>query len=408
MASVAKFKPRLNSNTVVTFYPSGGYTIGHSQPPKVDSQYQPLEGIASHKTFYGVTKVSIPSRQPEYVPDPAKLERIALDFEKAGEHDRAKFFGDRYAQTLMNNPDLVPDVDPDLVKDAFPDDLADDPLMGLSDAINCHKGGRKKGQKCRKRGSKGITTYGRRLVTEACYLLEDKYGKHCLSFLTATLPAFANLADLQLICANWSDLVRKFVQELKRILERRGFPSAMVWVTEIQEDRYRDSGVVAPHLHLTMVGKKHRYAKQWAISKGEVRSLWERLLGNLLGRPVTCQAATRVERPRKSLKAEMGKYMSKGGKVIKEIIEAGKGDDLPSSYTGCSNNLRKAFKKSIVKIRGYEGDRFLDRQEEFKQAGLLFYKPIIIYAQNLGRDITVGFVGWIKEKQIINDFLKVA
>jgi hypothetical protein len=404
MENVTQFPIRSRSNLIVKRYPDGSFTTGRSQPAKVDKHYKPLEGISSHQTFYGATKVSIAARQPEYQPDPSKLERIALDYEKAGNQEMADFFSDRYASEILSGRYALENGDR-LIVDGDDLELGDDTFMGLSDATNCHKSTSKNRKKSAKRGSKGITTHGRRLVSNACYLLEDKYGKDCLSFLTATLPAFANLADLQLICANWSDLIRKFVQELKRILERRGFPSTMVWVTEIQEDRYRDSGVVAPHLHLTMVGKKHRYSKQWAISKGEVRALWERLLGNLLDRPVTCQAATRVERPRKSLKAEMGKYMSKGGEVIKEIIDAGKGDDLPSAYCGCSDNLKKAIASRMIVLRGSEAEKFIDNLESMKEAGLLFYKPIIIYAANLGKEITVGFVGWIKEKEVVSQFL---
>jgi len=348
-----------------------------------------------------IKKVSIESRQAEIEIDPAKLELIALAFEKAGDQEKAQYFGDRYAQEVLSGKYEFENGDHLLVDG---DDLTVTPL-GLSDAINCHNGGRKKGQECAKRGSKGISTAQRRLVSNCCYLLEEKYGKDCLGLMTLTLPAFANFADLLLICSNWADLIRKFIQELKRILKRRGFPESMVWTTEIQEDRYRDSGTVAPHLHLIYVGKRHRYDKQWAISKVEVRSLWERILGNLLDRPITCQAATRVERPRKSLKAEMGKYMSKGGKVIRDIIDDGKGDQLPSNYGGATDNLRNAYKKRIVVYRGYEALKFIDNLETMKQAGLLFYKPIIIYAANLGKEITVGFVGWIKEKEIVSQFL---
>lgn len=351
-----------------------------------------------------VKKISIESTQPEYAADPSKLEAIALDYEKAGNIELANYFGQKYAIAIMSRPDLIPSADPDEIRDAFPDDQ-DSPPLGLSDAINCHKGGSKKGKKAARRGSKGISTPQRRLVTNCCYLLEEKYGKGCLGLITLTLPAFANFADLALICSNWADLIRKFIQELKRMLNRRGFPESMVWTSEIQEDRYRATGVVAPHLHLIYVGKRHRYSKAWAVSKQEVRSLWERILGNFLDRPITCQAATRVERPRKSLKAEMGKYMSKGGKVIKQIIEDGKGDQLPTNYGGATDNLRKAYKSRIKVYRGRDAEKFIDNLEEMKQAGLLHYKPIIIFAPNLGKDITVGFVGWIKERQIIEEFL---
>ena len=349
-----------------------------------------------------IQKVSIESRQPDPIEsDPDRLERISLDYEKAGNQEMADFFGDRYAYEVFNSARPLQNVD-HLIVDG--DDLAVAPL-GLSDATNCHNGFGKKDYKPAKRGSKGITTKGRHLVQEAGFLLEQKYGKDNLSFLTVTLPAFYARNELELICLSWSDLIRKFIQELKRILKRRGYPVSMVWVTEIQEDRYRETGDVCPHLHLVMIGKKHRYQKGYAIHFSEVRSLWERILSNFLDRAVTCQAGTRVERPRKSLCAELGKYMSKGGKIIKDIIKDGKADMLPSSYAGCTDNLKRAIAERTTVLRGAEALKFVDNQEDMKLAGLLFYKPIIIYAPNLGRDITVGFVGWIKEKAIVSEFL---
>lgn len=404
MSNVTYLKPRKKSDSVWRrkTLPSGKYSIGRSQPLKNDKHYQPLEGIASHTTFYGSTKVSIPARQPDRLDsDPARLEKISLDFEKAGDQPRAEFFANRYAYELLNPDRSLENVDHLLVDG---DDLAVPPL-GLSYASNCHKQPLKNRKKPAKRGSKGITTKQTDNVKEGCFLLEEEYGKNCLSFLTATLPAFCDRSELKLICLEWSDLIRKFVQALKRMLKERGYPVEMVWTTEIQEDRYRETGDVCPHLHLIMIGKKHRYQKGYAIHFSEVRALWERMLSNLLGRPVTCQAGTRVERPRKSLKAELGKYMSKGGKVVKEIIEDGKGDMLPSNYGGASDSLKAKIKAGTKIETGDEVLKFLDAQEDMKQAGLLFYVPIIIYAPNLGRDITVGFVGWIKDKAIVSEFL---
>lgn len=425
MSNVAQLKPRIKSDLVITTRPSGGFSIGRSQPPKVDKQYKPLEGITSHQDFFGakiqeqdkenpnyyittsgirikpITRISIESRQPEYQPDPATLEKIALDFEKAGNQEMADKFGDRYALELLSGRHFVQNSDR-LVQ--IGDDLAVPPL-GLSDTSNCHKSPPWERKKTSKRGSKGITTKQKHLVVDAGYLLEKKYGKNNLSFLTATLPAFCDRSELDLICLHWSDLIRKFIQELGRLLERRGYPVEMVWTTEIQEDRYLETGDVCPHLHLVMIGKKHRYQKNYAIHFSEVRSLWERMLGNLLDRPVTCKAGTRVERPRKSLCAELGKYMSKGGKIIKQIIQDGKAHLLPSNYGGASKILRQEVKTKTKKLTGNDALKFVDNLEAMKQLGLLFYKPIIIYAPNLGRDITVGFVGWIKDREIVSEFL---
>lgn len=424
MSNVTQLKYRSKSNTIVKMYPDGSFTSGRSQPPKVDKHYQPLEGISSRLDFCGakvkgvdpenpnryiteagisikaVNRISIPARQPETVTNPANLERIALDYEAAGNEQMASYFSDRYASEILSG------------KYAFDGDrlIAVDeslpvPLMGLSDATNCHKSPFKKRKIPAKRGTKGITSHGRRRVRCGCALLEQKYTKKCLSFLTATLPAFANKEEFKLIRDNWAYVVRAFTQELKRILERRNFPTSMVWVTEIQEDRYQNSGEVAPHLHLVMVGKRNQFDKNWAIAKGEVRSLWERILGNLVGRNVTCEAATRVERPRKSLQGEFSSYLSKGGKMIQQIIKDGKGDQLPSSYSGCSDTLKKAIDARTKVLRGQDAEDFIDNLEEMKQSGLLFYKPIIIYAVNLGKEITVGYVGWIKERETVEQFI---
>jgi hypothetical protein len=385
----------------VTRYPNGDFTIGKNQPIKRDDGFKPLDGVASHQTFYGATKVSVPARQPDHQPDPSRLERIALDFEKAGNQELADFFGDRYAQEVLSGRHVI-DIQNNLVIDG--DDWGNTNL-GLSDATNSHKSPSKKIKKSQKRGSKGITARGKRMVKNACYLLERDHGRHNLSFLTATLPAFASPDELKLICANWSELVRQLVQELKRILRRGGYCDDMVYITEIQEDRYANRGEVAPHLHLVMVGKKHRYQKHYAVEKAEMRSLWERLLSNFLGRPVTAAAATRLERPKKSLQGELGSYLSKGGKMIAQIIEDGKGDQLPSSYWGASQNLKNQIKSETKVVTGRDAQKFVDNLNDLHEAGLVYFKPIFWTIPDTNIQVTIGFVGWIRDIEVVSQFL---
>ena len=385
-------------------YPSGDFTIGKNQPPKVDSQYQPLEGIASHKTFYGATKVSIPARQLERDVDPANLERIALDYEQAGNHEKAAYFGDRYASEILSGKHAIASGE-HLTVDG--DDFGS-AHMGLSDAINSHRLPPRVVQKRAKRGTRGITAYNKRMVKSCCFLLERDHSKNCLSFLTATLPAFASPSDLKLICSSWSELIRQMVQELRRLLARRGYCTDMVYITEIQEDRYANSGEVAPHLHLVMVGKKSRWQKGYAISKLEVRLIWERLLSNILGRKITCIAATRVERPKKSLQGELGSYLSKGGKMIEQIIKDGHGDQLPSSYVGANLDLKNAVKAEIKVLTGIEAQEFVDSLTDMRDAGLVYFKPIMWQIPASDRDIAIGFVGWVRKVEIVCQFLQVA
>ena len=385
-------------------YPSGDFTIGKNQPPKVDSQYQPLEGIASHKTFYGATKVSIPARQLERDVDPANLERIALDYEQAGNHEKAAYFGDRYASEILSGNHAIASGE-HLTVDG--DDFGS-AHMGLSDGTNSRRLPLNRVQKRAKRGSKGITAYNKRMVKSCCFLLERDHSKNCLSFLTATLPAFATPEELKLICSSWSKLVSRMVEELGRLLARRGYCTDMVYITEIQEDRYANRGEVAPHLHLVMVGKKSRWQKGYAISKLEVRLIWERLLSNILGRKITCIAATRVERPKKSLQGELGSYLSKGGKMIEQIIKDGHGDQLPSSYVGANLDLKNAVKAEIKVLTGIEAQEFVDSLTDMRDAGLVYFKPIMWQIPDSDREIAIGFVGWVRKIEIVCEFLKVA
>ena len=396
-------------------YPSGDFTVGKSQPPKPDKKHDPLDGIGSHKTFYGSTKVSVPDRNVSTEFKPEILEKIAIAYERAGDHEKADIFANRYAFEVLNSPDRAEKHElPKGIEVKFHNDCGDDwsnmlpPPLGLSDATNSHKQPQKLSLKRSKRGSKGITALGKRMVKSACYLLERDHGRHNLSFLTATLPAFASPDELKLICANWSELVRQLTQELKRILERGGYCTDMVYITEIQEDRYANRGEVAPHLHLVMVGKKHRYQKYYAVEKAEMRSLWERLLSNFLGRDVTAAAATRLERPKKSLQGELGSYLSKGGKMITTIVDRGDGDQLPSSYWGMNSELRCSVKSEIVVLHGIEAQNFVDNLTDLHEAGLVYFKPIMWKIPDSDREITIGFVGWIRDIGVVSEFLKVA
>jgi len=384
--------------------PNGDFTIGKDQPLKLIDSYKPLEGISSHETFYGATKISIRDRSSILDLKPTALKKISLAYEQAGNQELADRFGDRYAQEVLSGRHDLGNHD-NLVIDG--DDFGSLHL-GLSDAINSHKPKKHPLKNRINRGQGGITSYGKRMVKNCCYLLERDHGKNCLSFLTATLPAFATDAELKLICSIWSELTRQFVQELRRMVQRGGYCDDMVYITEIQEDRYSNRGEIAPHLHLVMVGKKRWYDKGYAIDKLEVRSLWERLLSNFLNRPVTCQAATRVERPKKSLQGELGSYLSKGCKMIKQIITDGNGDRLPSSYWGASQNLKKQVKSETVVLTGKEAQDFVDNLNGLHEAGLVYFKPIFWTIPDTDRQVTIGFVGWIRNIEVVEQFLMVA
>jgi hypothetical protein len=177
-------------------------------------------------------------------------------------------------------------------------------------------------------------------------------------------------------------------------LDRRGLSKDFIQVTEIQEKRYSSWGQVCPHLHWIMQGREN-LRSHWAITPDEIRSLWERILSNCLGRPIDGKAATRIEKPKKSLAVELGKYMSKGGKLIKQIAASDKAHLLPTSYWGSSISLKKQVKAAIKIIEGDECESFIDSLESLKADGLASYIHIFREMQD-GYNLFIGLVGWVR------------
>ena len=420
-------KPK-RSDRKVTLWKSGDFTVGIKQPPKKDKPYNPLQGISSHKTFYGATKVSYKNQHLDKDTDPATLEKIAIAYQQAGNEDMANRFGDAYAAKILSgeyvvNCDLCLDrlddaLDCFLVKpsDLNDDDFADqsDPSMGLSDVLISHKSPYStekyikvsdlttKASK-KKRGSGGITPIAKRKIRSAVEIMQEKYSLYCLAFGTFTLPSMRP-EELERVNTNFSDLTRKLFQELTRLAERRGLDTDYAFVVEIQEKRYRAWGQFCPHIHCVMQSRKDRFADP-AIHYSEIRAIWERLLSNLLGRKVDCPAATQWEKMKRRKVGEMGKYMTKGSQIAKEAIAKGDGNMLPTAWSGMSDNLKKEVKASVKILTGQEAEDFIENLEIMKDAGLLSYVPIMWTPPDIDRQITIGFAGWVKNVDQVFKFL---
>jgi hypothetical protein len=420
-------KPK-RSDRKVTLWKSGDFTVGIKQPPKKDKLYNPLQGISSHKTFYGATKVSYRNQDFDKDTDPATLEKIAITYQQAGDEHMANRFADAYASKVLSGEYVVncdrslyrldDDLDSYLVKpiELTHDDFGDrsDPSMGLSDVVISHKSPCTKEKYTKisdltaktskkRRGSGGITPIAKRKTRSAVQIMQEKYSLYCLAFGTFTLPALRP-EELERVNTNFSDLTRQLFQELKRLAERRGLDTDYVFVVEIQEKRYRAWGQFCPHIHCVMQSRKDRFADP-AIHYSEIREIWERLLGNLLGRKVDCPAATQWEKMKRRKVGEMGKYMTKGSQIAKEAIAKGDGHMLPTAWSGMSDNLKKEVKASIKILTGQEAEDFIDNLEVLKDAGLLSYVPIMWSPPDIDRQITIGFAGWVKNIDQVFKFL---
>lgn len=248
-----------------------------------------------------------------------------------------------------------------------------DIILGLSNPVKSRNP--PKPPETRERRGKSITGHARRMVRSAAAIMEESHGKRNLSFLTLTLPDLP-WWDMDVIRRDWPVIVKRAVEELSRELSRRGMNPEVVHVTEIQEHRYRKYGVIAPHIHAVFQGRKSGQ-KTWAIRPEKFTEIWERVIGNVLGRSIRLPAATNVQAIRNSVKRYLGKYMSKGGKIIKEIVENGRKSDLPASWWGVTHTLRKKVKEGIIEVDQEIKDLIVEHWEEYKKAGILRWGQIV-------------------------------
>ena len=375
-SSLSKLRPiqsapsKRKGSLILRRWPSSDFSIGISIPPKADGADHPLDGI-----YRDATSIAFPGRQGE-----DNAERLSLNqwgsllsyFEGIGRDD--------LALNAVANINRV---------------VADASTMGLSVVSNSHNSAPQR--KITRRGRRGITTYQKRLIKSAGVILESEASRQNLTFYTTTLPPL-DLSDLEKITSNWAELVRRFVQELGRELKRRGLPGEVVGVTEVQEKRFDRTGQIYPHLHLVFQGRRHRLAS-WAITPAVATELWCHQVELLLGKSIYRKATTQVESVKKSLKKELGKYLSKGSKIVRQALENGKADSLPACWAICTLSLRRRVKRQIVEIRHIGVTWLFDRRQDLQALGLMRFKDISFEVKSdtghILREQVIGCAGFL-------------
>lgn len=239
------------------------------------------------------------------------------------------------------------------------------------------------GQTQRVRRGNALTADAKRKIKSAAYLLDKQFGKKCVAFITLTIPGL-NEQALHQVASRFDEITRQFCQELTRLLERKHLSKEYLCVTEIQEKRWKNRGEVAPHLHIVCQGRRNPKG-EWSIKPVEIRKVWEGILSNFLEYEIDCPAATRIESIKKSVTRYLGKYMSKGGQVLKEVIDAGLRDTLPPTWYRMANSLRKKVLDAIIHPSNEVKRYIMENAEELKKQGILnWYYPIYFDCSSYG------------------------
>lgn len=272
-------------------------------------------------------------------------------------------------------------------------------LIDSSSATNSHKEAERKA-----RGQNGISPYGRKMVRNGCYLLEKKYGRECLSFLTLTLPAMTEEENAQ-VCKEWSEIVRIAMQAIRRLLRHRNLPGHIVGVVEIQPGRFSRDGGMPLHLHCVFKGKENKWKKGWPVKPNEFRECWRRAVVARVPdmKWKVWNAAENVQQVKKSAEGYLGKYLSKGDSDLQAVESAGLSDLLPSAWWVCSIELREAIKVNTLYSSDI-ADFLLSRWHDQSQWSPFQYKGECVLESEEGSKV-VGYYGRLHDKWALRKLL---
>ena len=197
-------------------------------------------------------------------------------------------------------------------------------------------------RKSNPRGTNGISSFGRKMVENAAFLLDKRFSKERLSFATLTLPACTQ-EEGWIVSSNWAEIVRVFFQKFTRLLARSGLPTRYVYVTEMQDIRAQREGHPALHIHFVFVGKFARGS--WVVNTSTLVGMWSSVLEKYLPGERYYRKSKVLEPIKKSVEGYLGKYMSKGSDVSHMQPEDDIPFRLPTSWWGMDNVVRRYIKK---------------------------------------------------------------
>lgn len=227
--------------------------------------------------------------------------------------------------------------------------FSDNPeLAPLNDALYPPASGISSAKKMPPRyGAKGIGRGAARTVRNACFLLERRRGVgHCV-FATVTLPDLPE-SQLALIHENWYQVVELYRLALKRELIRFGLTGESVSVMEVQEKRYERTGLPVLHIHTVFCGRTS--SGQWALSTERHDEIWRNAIRAILPdlESSAFLSSCNLQPVKKSAGAYLSKYMSKGTRVVRWIVECGYSSWLPRRWWAISKNLRQEIASKTV------------------------------------------------------------
>jgi hypothetical protein len=211
--------------------------------------------------------------------------------------------------------------------------------------------GAKSEQPPKRNGRKGMQRKTQRRVHEQLCCFERLIPKELTTFGTVTFPDLGPELN-EVLYTNFNTFLSRFMQEVKRELQRHGLPPTMLAVIEIQPKRYERTG--EPYLHIHYVHQGRLKGKTWVITTAWVRQVVQRLVGAIVNDSIA-SPVVRLEQVKKSVASYLGKYMSKGGEMVEKALKEGFGGWLPGQWYRSTRDLVHEVRKCTAVVEDSDG-----------------------------------------------------
>ena len=291
----------------------------------------------------------------------------------------------------------------------------------------------------KKRGIRGMTAEGRKTTRNCAVLIERGWRRKCCSFATLTLPP-----EYQEIPGKvFSYAIALFKKRIQYVQPINNLPPVLIGVIENQKKRYQETGKVALHAHIVFVGRRPNSG--WILRPCDITRMWQECVlsairwyessnddrvtstgkkvtsrastdgasnhrgiennGNCTGKRngngttndnVLWNAATNVQRIKKSIAAYIAKYITKGSSETQEIIAAGLERQLPSAWYFTTRYMLDQYRRSIRLITGYFAREVFESLQSHA-AELLIYSKYVKITDADGYEHTVGWYGYLSK-----------
>lgn len=298
---------------------------------------------------------------------------------------------ERYEEALAIEPDTVTYVDADTLKretKVTGHSVEQAKILGVPHwrlglsvpAIPRNEENNETGRK--RKGSKGISSHGRRTVRSACTILEEKYGKSGLAFLTLTAPVLSPDGQV-LFVSQWGTICKTLRERLRRLAKRQNINLDWVDVTELQPRRSKREGWACLHLHAVF---NSRLQGGYWLAADEIRSIWKEILEYYTGDEICTKSAVDIVAVKKSAANYLGKYISKGGDTLKQFEDTPWADIMPTKWWYVSTDLKREVKESQVVLPPEESETLAQDGEA------LLEHEIVAYHYNITTTLKDGSV----------------